>query len=123
MNLNRKNNNTKKGLIMSSEQSEKLRAALAVISEDAQVDLHNKNGQTVMYNIHASNRVSLVEEIGGGEGDGEYTALIFRVFTPFNGQVYVQYEGQYSSWDDTTWYAVSEVEPRKVEVTQYFKVQ
>lgn len=71
-------------------------------------------GRTKSFEI-PSGTVTLVEDHGGGEGDGETRFIVIKV-----GEQLFQYNGYYSSWDGTEWDDdLYEVEPYDVTVTQY----
>jgi hypothetical protein len=58
----------------------------------------------------------IVEDVGGGEGDGEERYVVFQV-----GDQFFQVDGYYASWDGTTWEDTTpyEVKPKEVTVIQY----
>jgi hypothetical protein len=58
----------------------------------------------------------LVEDIGGGEGEGDERWVVFSV-----GDNLYRVSGYYSSWDGTTWEDTTprEVEAYEVSVTRY----
>lgn len=58
----------------------------------------------------------IVEDVGGGEGDGEERYVVFQVADQF-----FQVDGYYASWDGTTWEDTTpyEVKPKEVTVIQY----
>lgn len=64
----------------------------------------------------ASGKVKLVEDHGGGEGDGEERWVVFSV-----GDKFYEVSGYYASWDGTTWddLDIYDVEPFQVQVTKY----
>lgn len=62
-----------------------------------------------------SGTVTLIEDHGGGEGDGEERFIVIKV-----GDQLFQYNGYYSSWDGTEWdETLRQVEPYEVTVTKY----
>jgi hypothetical protein len=62
-----------------------------------------------------SGTVTLMENQGGGEGDGEERFFVINV-----GDQLFQYTGYYSSWEGTEWNDnLIEVEPYEVTVTKY----
>jgi hypothetical protein len=73
-----------------------------------------REGEVKSFDI-ASGTVTLVENHGGGEGDGEERWIVIKV-----GDQFFEYSGYYSSWDGTEWdNELREVEPYTVEVTKY----
>lgn len=63
--------------------------------------------------------VSVVETVGGHEGDGEYMSLVFSV-TDCGSVRYYRKVGHYSSWDAPEWDGdLTEVHPVVREVTFY----
>jgi hypothetical protein len=62
----------------------------------------------------------IVQDVGGGEGEGEERWVVFSV-----GDKLFQVSGYYSSWDGTTWEDVTprEVEAYEVSVTRYRRKQ
>lgn len=62
-----------------------------------------------------SGTVTLIEDHGGGEGDGEERFVVIKV-----GDRLFRYDGYYSSWSGTEWDdTLREVEPFEVTVIQY----
>lgn len=63
----------------------------------------------------------LVYQEGGGEGEGEYCCWV-RFYPELN--LYLEIEGEYSSYEGVEFdsrHCVTEVEPREVVVTKYFR--
>lgn len=60
----------------------------------------------------------IVEDHGGGEGDGEERFVVFQV-----GDQFFQVDGYYASWDGTTWEDTTpyEVKAKEVTVIQYVR--
>lgn len=65
-------------------------------------------------------KISLVEEEGGGEGDGEHMHIVLG-FTNGDKTKYLQIDGFYSSWDAGEWYhdEVEQVFPIEKTITVY----
>jgi len=61
----------------------------------------------------------VVEDIGGGEGDGEERYVVFQV-----GDQFFQVDGYYASWDGTTWEDTipHEVKAEEYTATRYVRV-
>ena len=57
---------------------------------------------------------------GGGEGQGEDYWTVYK-FTDGTGEVFVQFDGYYMSYDGSTFNEFFFVTPKEVMVTQYFK--
>lgn len=57
---------------------------------------------------------------GEGEGEGEDFWSVYK-FSDSTGEVYVQFQGYYMSYDGSTFQEFFFVVPREVSVVQYFK--
>ena len=68
----------------------------------------------------------IIEEVsrtGGGEWEWEYMDVIFKITIKENWEcIYIKFVGYYNSWDWSEWSEKYLVEPRQVEVTQYFNI-
>jgi hypothetical protein len=65
--------------------------------------------------IEGLGRVEFVEQVGGGEGEGEHVHLVLRV-----GDRYFKKEGYYASYDGTTWDGdFREVKPAEKTIMVY----
>jgi hypothetical protein len=67
----------------------------------------------------------VVESIGGGEGEGEYVSRVLEVFVNDESRAFINVTGFYESYEGTEYDSSSWifVEPRKVEVIQYFAIE
>jgi hypothetical protein len=76
-----------------------------------------REGQEKSFEI-PSGTVTLVENFGGGSGDGEERYIVIKV-----GDQLFQWNGYYSSWDGSEWAdELREVEPYSVQVTKYREI-
>lgn len=67
--------------------------------------------------------IKVVYAEGGGEGGGEHVERVFSVNGTEGPVSYLRVTGYYQSYNGTDWNDDWElVEPRKVVVTQYFKI-
>lgn len=68
--------------------------------------------------------ITEVDSTGGGEGEGEYADVVFRVASSYEGAtdaLHFRITGRYDSWNGTEWDGDFDiVEPREVLVTQWF---
>lgn len=68
-------------------------------------------------------KITLTEEHGGGEGDGEYTHRVFAISYQGDHKLYYMVQGFYQSYDGTTWHdEVTIVEPQEVIRTEFLPV-
>lgn len=59
-------------------------------------------------------KISVVADVGGGEGDGSERYVVFK-FAKGNEEQYFRYTGYYASWDGTTW---DDLTPHEVKAKQ-----
>lgn len=69
----------------------------------------------VFYGIGGLEYITIIETVGGNEGDGEYQHVVLKVVTKDEDLYYFKKEGFYSSWDGSDW---DEGELTQVELRQ-----
>lgn len=74
---------------------------------------------TISITVPGLGEVSVVERVGGGEGEGDHMHIVFRV-ADSHVEHFFKKSGYYSSWDSSDWDgAFVEVHPREKTITVY----
>jgi hypothetical protein len=75
----------------------------------------------VFYGIDDLEYITVIEAVGGNEGEGSHTHLVLKVLTKDRNLYYFKKEGSYDSWDGSDWddTELYQVEPRQKVINVY----
>lgn len=105
------------------EEVKKSKYAGEFMDEDT-LEVHDWcNGNNLSECIYSSgytgNVISEVD-VEGGEGEGEYYHIVFKIDHPEHGVGYIKFVGYYDSWNGTEWYNQPTMcHPVEVTVIEY----